>query len=65
MSEYVNANLYMRDPRYYHYLVQYQGDIENDILKYPDLHIKLINDKYAILFIPKDKISMIDLQLSL
>lgn len=60
MSEYVNANLYMRDPRYYHYLVQYQGDIENDILKYPDLHIKLINDKYAILFIPKDKISMID-----
>lgn len=60
MRQSVNANNFLNDPRYYNYLVEYQGDIENDILKYKDLYVKIINDKYAILFIPKDDIELID-----
>lgn len=36
------------DPNYYHYVVQYEGNIEEEISKQPGYFVTIINDKYAI-----------------
>lgn len=37
------------DTNYYHYIVQYEGDIEDEVSKQPGYYVTIINDKYAIL----------------
>ncbi|GKX67113.1 S8 family peptidase [Inconstantimicrobium mannanitabidum] len=37
-----------------HYMVQYQGDIEAEISKVPGYYVTIINDKYAIVSVPKN-----------
>ncbi|PRR81445.1 S8 family peptidase [Clostridium vincentii] len=39
---------------YYNYLVQYQGDIVEEVLKQPDFYVTIINDKYAIVTVRKE-----------
>lgn len=36
------------DKNYYHYLVQYEGNIEEEVSKQPGYYVTIINDKYAI-----------------
>lgn len=36
------------DPRYYHNVVEYQGNIEEELTKYPGYFVTIINNKYAI-----------------
>lgn len=50
----------LKNKDYYHFLVHYQGDIESETKSYPSFFITIINDKYAILSLPKDKMSIID-----
>ncbi|WP_195989140.1 S8 family peptidase [Clostridium sp. D53t1_180928_C8] len=51
---------YISNPDYFNYLIEYQGDIIKEFEAYPDLFINIINDKYAILYIPKAKLDIID-----
>lgn len=51
---------YISNPDYFNYLIEYQGDILKEFEAYPDLFINIINDKYAILYIPKVKLDIID-----
>lgn len=37
------------DPNYIHYVVEYQGDLENEAAYSSDHYITIINDKYAII----------------
>lgn len=36
------------NPNFYHYVVQYEGNIVEEILKQPGYYVTIINDKYAI-----------------
>lgn len=36
------------EPRYYHYVVEYQGNIQEELSKFPGYFVTIINDKYAI-----------------
>lgn len=51
---------YISNPDYFNYLIEYQGDIIKEFEAYPDLFINIINDKYAILYISKAKLDIID-----
>lgn len=42
------------DLRYDNYVVQYQGNIEEEISKRPDFYVTIINDKFAIVSLIKD-----------
>lgn len=42
------------DPNYYHYMVQYQGNIEDEVSKMPGYYATIINDNYAIISISGD-----------
>jgi subtilisin family serine protease len=42
------------DIRYDNYVVQYQGDILAEIAKRPDYYVTIINDRFAIVSVPKD-----------
>lgn len=44
----LDADSVLKDLRYNHYLVQYQGDIRAEINKYPTYNLIIIDDKYAI-----------------
>ena len=46
------------DINYYHYIVQYQGDIEEEISKEPGYYVTIINDKYAIVSVLKEKLEI-------
>ncbi|AWK51087.1 peptidase S8 [Clostridium beijerinckii] len=37
------------DPNYYHYIVQYQGDINEEVSRQPGYYVTIINNKYAII----------------
>ncbi|OPJ59266.1 S8 family peptidase [Clostridium chromiireducens] len=37
------------DKNYFHYIVQYEGNIEEDVSKHPGYYVTIINDRYAIL----------------
>ncbi len=37
------------DANYYHYIVQYQGNINEEVSKYPGYYVTIINNKYAII----------------
>ena len=37
------------DANYYHYVVEYQGNIEEEVSKQPGYYVTIINNKYAIL----------------
>ncbi|KHD17217.1 S8 family peptidase [Clostridium butyricum] len=50
----------LKNKDYYHFLVHYQGDIESEMKSYPLFFITIINDKYAILSLPRDKMNIID-----
>jgi subtilisin family serine protease len=39
---------------YDHYVVQYQGNIEEDLSRFPDYYATIINDRYAIVTVKKD-----------
>lgn len=36
------------EPRYYHYVVQYQGNVQEELSKFPGYFVTIINNKYAI-----------------
>lgn len=42
------------NPNYFHFIVQYQGNIEEEVLKQPGYYVTIINDKYAIVSTDKD-----------
>ncbi|MGL4106938.1 S8 family peptidase [Clostridium sp. LP20] len=42
------------DEVYKHYMVQYQGDIEGDILRYPEYYVTIVDEKYAIISTKSD-----------
>lgn len=44
----------LRDINYDHYIVQYEGDIEQELSQYPDYYLTIINDKYAMVSTKKD-----------
>ncbi|MCQ2017588.1 S8 family peptidase [Clostridium butyricum] len=50
----------LKDKNHYHFLVHYQGDIKKEMESYPSFFITIINDKYAILSLPTDKMNIID-----
>lgn len=53
------------DINYDNYLVQYDGDIIRDTLKYPKMYVTIINEKYAILSVEKNfEIDISQLKLS-
>jgi len=54
MKKSKSADNILHDINYYHYIVQYQGDIEAEISKRPDYYATIINDKYAIVSIKKE-----------
>lgn len=37
------------NPNYYHYIVQYQGDINEEVSRQPGYYVTIINNKYAII----------------
>lgn len=37
------------DPNYYHYIVEYVGNIEDEVSKQPGYYVTIINNKYAII----------------
>lgn len=49
----ISENIF-RDITYDNYIVQYQGDIESEVLNRPGYHVTIINDRYAILSLKKD-----------
>lgn len=44
----------LRDPNFYHYIVQYQGDVEGEIAGYQDYRVNIIDNNHAILSVKKD-----------
>ncbi len=42
------------DINYDHYIVQYQGNIQQDITQEPSHYLTIINDRYAIISLPKN-----------
>lgn len=42
------------DINYDHYIVQYQGNVHQDFLQQPDHYLTIINDRYAIVSLPKN-----------
>ncbi|AOR23594.1 S8 family peptidase [Clostridium taeniosporum] len=44
----------LRDVNFDNYVIQYQGDIAEEVSKEPNYFVLLINDKYAIISVPKD-----------
>lgn len=47
----INKNIFNNDT-YFHYVVEYTGDPKEEISKYPDFHLNIINSRYAILSLP-------------
>lgn len=43
-----------KDINYYSYIVQYQGDIQTEVSKYPGYYVTIINDKYAIVTLKRE-----------
>lgn len=37
------------DTNYYHYIVQYEGNIEEEVSKQPGFYVTIVNDRYAII----------------
>ena len=50
----------LKNKDYYHFLVQYQGNIEEEFQSYPMYFIQIISDRYAILSIPREDLKIID-----
>lgn len=50
MSESYRAprNIFL-DTNYYHYIVQYEGNIEEEVSKQPGFYVTIVNDRYAII----------------
>lgn len=46
------------DINYFQYLVQYQGDIETEIPVESGYYVTVINDKYAIILVPKEEVEI-------
>lgn len=42
------------DPNYFHHVVQYQGNIEEEVSKQPGFYVTIVNDKYAIVSTNRD-----------
>ncbi|WP_143315335.1 S8 family peptidase [Clostridium sp. HBUAS56017] len=42
------------DVNYDHYVVQYQGNIQEDLSRFPDYYATIINNRYAIVSVKKD-----------
>jgi hypothetical protein len=40
------------DANYYHYIVQYEGNIEDEVSKQPGYYATIIDNQYAILSAP-------------
>ena len=49
----IPENLF-KDINYNHYIVEYEGDIQEEILKELKYYVTIINDRYAIISIDKD-----------
>lgn len=42
------------DPNYYHYIVQYEGNIQEEVSRYPGYYVTIVNDIYAIISANKE-----------
>lgn len=42
------------DPNYYHYIVQYEGNIEEEVSRYPGYYVTIINNIYAVISANKE-----------
>ncbi|WP_244835199.1 S8 family peptidase [Clostridium sp. BJN0001] len=58
-KESVDGNIF-KNLSYYHYLVQYIGDIKEEFLNHPFFIVTVLDDNFAILSIPKDKIEVLE-----
>jgi len=54
MKKNIEAEKIYHDINYDNYIVQYQGDIESEILERPGFYVTIINDRYAIVSVKKD-----------
>lgn len=50
----IDTDNILRDLSFYHYLVQYQGDIKGEIGQYPDYNVIILDDQYAIVSVKRD-----------
>ena len=60
MQRDVKNNNVFNDPHYYHYLIQFIGDIKAEIDPHPYFVVTILSDIYAILSFPKEHIDDID-----
>lgn len=60
MQRDVKNNNVFNDPNYYHYLIQFIGDIKAEIDPHPYFVVTILSDIYAILSFPKEHIDDID-----
>ncbi|GAA0076450.1 hypothetical protein UT300005_08280 [Clostridium sp. CTA-5] len=44
----------LSNPNFDNYIVQYEGDIIKEVSKEPNYYVVVVNDKYAIISVPKD-----------
>lgn len=54
MKRNIEQERVFHDIRYDNYVVQYQGDIEGEISQKPGYYVTVINDRFAIVSVPKD-----------
>ncbi|WP_297429248.1 S8 family peptidase [Clostridium sp.] len=54
MKKNIEAEKVFNDINYDNYIVQYQGDIVSEISRVPNYYVTLINNRYAIVSVPKN-----------
>ncbi|EKQ51585.1 MULTISPECIES: S8 family peptidase [unclassified Clostridium] len=54
MKKNIEAEKVFNDINYDNYIVQYQGDIVSEISRVPNYYVTIINDRYAIVSVPKN-----------
>ena len=53
-SKYTTADDFLKNPDYFSYLVKYQGNIKEEVLKYPGYYVVVLNSSYAIVCVQRD-----------
>jgi len=56
-ANYITPDYFLKSPDYFSYLVQYQGNIVEDISRYSDYHVVVLDNKHAIVSVLRDIIA--------
>lgn len=56
-ANYVTPDDFLKSPDYFSYLVQYQGNIVEEISRYSDYHVVVLDNKHAIVSVLRDIIA--------